>query len=140
MHKVIVDTNVLVSALIQRSYPYHILYDLVLEDKIRLCVSQPLLAEYYEVLKRPKFEPFPDFGVKAKAVLAGIEIKAVWYDPHIKLDLISDRDDNKILELADESFADFIITGNTTDFTFPYYKQTRIVTPRNYWEQYKPEP
>jgi len=49
------------------------------------------------------------------------------------LNIISDKDDNKIVELADESNADFIITGNTNDFTFPKYKNTKILTPRDYW-------
>ncbi len=44
-----------------------------------------------------------------------------------------------ILELADECKADFVITGNTTDFTFSSYKETKIVTPKEYWETYKPE-
>jgi predicted nucleic acid-binding protein len=66
------------------------------------------------------------------------DLKAIKYDPTIKLELITDVDDNKILELADESKADFIITGNTTDFTFPVYKNTKIVTPKAYWENYKP--
>jgi putative PIN family toxin of toxin-antitoxin system len=138
MQKVIVDTNVLVSALIQKSYPYHILYDLVLEDKIRLCISQDLLAEYYDVLGRPKFRQYQDFAAKANVVLAGIEVKAERYFPTVRLDLISDKDDNKIVELAEACMADCIITGNTADFTFPYYKQTKIVTPREYWEQYRP--
>jgi predicted nucleic acid-binding protein len=38
--------------------------------------------------------------------------------PTVKVDLIPDLNDNKILELADECEADFIITGNTNDFTF----------------------
>lgn len=44
-----------------------------------------------------------------------------------------------ILELADECSADFIITGNTNDFTFSAYKQTKIVSPKGYWENYAPE-
>jgi predicted nucleic acid-binding protein len=39
-----------------------------------------------------------------------------------------------ILELAHECVADFIITGNKTDFTFNSYNQTQIVTPKQYWE------
>jgi len=46
--------------------------------------------------------------------------------------------EDKILELADESGADFIITGNTNDFSFSNYKHTKIVNPRDYWEIYKP--
>lgn len=55
----------------------------------------------------------------------------------IQLTIISDKDDNKLLELAEESTADFLITGNTNDFTLKKYKQTRIVTPKEYWENYK---
>ena len=139
MQKVIIDTNVIVSALIQRSYPYHIIYDLFIEDKICLYVSPPLIAEYHAVLERSKFSHFQEFYIKAKTVLANIETKALLVKPSIVLDIVSDKDDNKILELADECGADFIITGNTKDFTFPQYKQTKIVTPHINWEQYKPE-
>ncbi len=61
MLNVIIDTNVLVSSLIQRSYPYRIVYEQFLGNAFQLCVSEELLAEYYEVLARPKFSRFPDF-------------------------------------------------------------------------------
>ena len=138
MQRIIIDTNVIVSSLIQKSYPYHIIYDLFIEDKIYACISQPIMEEYYAVLERPKFAQFQDFAIKAKIVLANIEIKAHRYKPRITVDLISDKDDNKLLELADECAADYIITGNTNDFTFPRYKQTKIVTPKDYWEKYRP--
>jgi putative PIN family toxin of toxin-antitoxin system len=138
MQKIVIDTNVIVSSLIQRNYPYFIIKDLFIEDKFQLCVSNELLSEYYDVLSRPKFSRFPDFYIKAELLLADIETKSIKYKPTIKLDLISDKDDNIILELADECNADFIITGNTTDFTFPNYKETKIVTPKEYWEIYKP--
>jgi len=138
MQKVIIDTNVIVSSLIQLSFPHRIIFDLFIEDKIHLCISPQLMTEYYEVLKRPKFAQFQEFSMKARVVLANIEMKATFYQPRIVLGLISDKNDNRILELADECAADFIITGNTNDFTFPLYKQTRIVTPRYYWENNKP--
>ena len=138
MQKIVIDTNVLVSALIQRSYPYLIVNELVIENKSQLCVSDELLTEYYDVLARPKFARFQDFFARAEALLVDIETKATKYSPSIKLNLISDVDDNKVLELADVCSADFIITGNTTDFTFAMYKQTKIVTPKQYWEDHKP--
>ena len=138
MQKLIIDTNVIVSSLIQKSYPYRIVFDLFIGDKIILCISPSLVAEYHEVLERPKFVQFRDFVSKAKTILFNIEMKAQKYEPSIIIDLISDKGDNKILELADICEADFIITGNINDFNFPQYKQTRIVTPRNYWENHKP--
>ena len=139
MQKIVIDTNVIVSSLIQRSYPNFIISELFIEDKFQLCISDELMAEYYDVLSRPKFAKFRDFFVRAEGLLADIEVKATKYLPTITLQLISDDDDNMILELADVCNADFIITGNTTDFTFPTYKQTKIVTPREYWDNYKPE-
>jgi putative PIN family toxin of toxin-antitoxin system len=135
MQKIVIDTNVIVSSLIQRGYP--IINELFIEQKFQLCISEELLAEYYEVLARPRFSKFQDFFIRAESLLAEIEAKAVKYVPTITLDLISDDDDNMILELADECLADFVITGNTADFTFPLYKQTQIVTPRTYWENHQ---
>lgn len=139
MQKIVVDTNVIVSSLIQRSYPYKIIYELFVEDRFVLCISEELVSEYYEVLSRPKFAAFPDFFTKAERLLADIETKAKKFTPTTTLDLISDEDDNMILELADECSADFIITGNTNDFTFSAYKQTKIVSPKEYWENFVPK-
>ena len=139
MQKIVIDTNIIVSSLIQRGYSNLIIKELFIEQKIQLCVSDELMTEYYEVLARPKFSKFQDFFIRAEILLADIEAKATKFIPTIKLQLISDLDDNMILELADECLADFIITGNTTDFTFPTYKQTKIVTPKEYWENHRPE-
>lgn len=139
MQQVVIDTNVLVSAIIQKSYPFLIVDTLFITGRISLCVSDEMMAEYYDVLSRPKFAKFQDFFARAEQMLADIETKAMRFTPQVKIDLISDKDDNKILELADASLADFIITGNTTDFTFSNYKETKIVTPRIYWELYRSE-
>jgi putative PIN family toxin of toxin-antitoxin system len=137
MQKIVIDTNVLVSSLIQRSYPYKIINELFIENKFYLCVSDAILLEYYEVLQRNKFAKFHDFFARAESLLVNIESKAIKFYPSLKVYLITDADDNMILELADEAQADFIITGNTTDFTFPIYKGTKIVTPKEYWENYQ---
>ena len=137
MQKVVIDTNVLVSSLIQRSFPYKIVNELFIEDKINLCVSEDLMKEYYDVLRRPKFIAYSDFVARADSLLADIEAKATMYIPQISLDIISDKDDNKILELADACAADYIITGNTNDFTFQKYKSTQILNPRDYWLLYQ---
>ena len=133
MQKIVIDTNVIVSSLIQKSFPYKIINELFIEDKINLCVSEALMMEYYDVLRRPKFAGYYDFVARAESLLADIEAKAIMHYPLISLNILSDKDDNKILELADVCAADYIITGNTNDFTFPTYKHTQIVTPKEYW-------
>lgn len=66
-------------------------------------------------------------------MLVDIEKRAVKYFPTVKLEIINDLDDNKLLELAETCKADFLITGNTKDFTLQTYKETKIVTPKEYW-------
>ena len=138
MQKVVIDTNVFVSALIQRGFPYLIVNDLFIEGKLDLCISDEVLQEYYLVLSRKKFNKFQDFVSKAETLLADIETKSTKVFPTTKLSIISDKDDNKFLELAEKCKADFLITGNTNDFTIKKYKQTKIVTPREYWENFRP--
>jgi putative PIN family toxin of toxin-antitoxin system len=134
MTKIIIDTNVIVSALIQRSYPYYILYEHVLGDKVTFCLSDALMREYVNVLNRPKFSKYNDFVYRAECVLSYLLKKAKMYQPTVRLDIIKDADDNRLLELADISRAEFLITGNTNDFTMSNYKNTTIISPRDYWE------
>jgi uncharacterized protein len=136
MQKVVLDTNVLVSAFIQRSYPSFIIYELVFGRKIQLCISPELAIEYHEVLNRSKFSRYPEFLNKAETLLAIIETTAIVYRPKSRVDILSDKDDNKLLELASECKADFLVTCNSTDFTIKKYKSAKIVTPKEYWEKY----
>jgi putative PIN family toxin of toxin-antitoxin system len=136
MQKVILDTNVVVSALIQKSYPYLILNNLYFERKIELCVSEDLITEYYEVLNRPKFARYPDFVATANLVLKDIHEHATLFYPSQVLEVIADPDDNLLLELAAESKADYLVTGNTNDFIISSYELTRIISPKEYWEMW----
>jgi putative PIN family toxin of toxin-antitoxin system len=137
MQKIIIDTNILVSALIQRSYPYFILNSCVFDNQVDLCISDDLFNEYFEVLHRPKFIRFPDFLNNAELVLSQIDSIAKKYYPTQQITEISDIPDNRLLELAVEADADFLITGNTKDFVMDYYKNTKIVSPKDYWETYR---
>lgn len=99
--RLILDTNVLVSALIQRSYPYFIVDQILADDSLQLCLSEKLFAEYVEVLNRDKFSRFPDFLFRAQTLLTDLESKALMYSPTIQLAIIKDQADNRLLELAE---------------------------------------
>ncbi|MDR3001047.1 MAG: putative toxin-antitoxin system toxin component, PIN family [Fibromonadaceae bacterium] len=138
MQKIIFDTNVLVSSIIQKSYPYLIVRELFFEDKLSLCLSASLMQEYWDVLFREKFSKYSAFYFEALDLLEEISDKAIFFSPKTNIDLLGDKDDNMLLELASESNADFLITGNSNDFTISKYRETLIVNPKNYWENYKP--
>lgn len=61
------------------------------------------------------------------------------FHPKTKFKILSDKSDNKLLELVSTCGADFLVTGNTNDFTMKKFKKTKIVTPKEYWEEYVSE-
>ena len=132
--RIILDTNVLVSALIQHNYPFFIVDNILADTNLQLCISPKLFAEYLEVLKRDKFSRFPDFHARAQALLADIEGRSLRFDPSKVVTIIEDDADNRILELAEACEADYIVTGNTNDFTMTEYKGTKIVSPKDFFE------
>jgi len=137
MQKLVIDTNVLVSALIRESYPHRIVFDIFPDKNIIWCISDEVFGEYDSVLNRTKFSKYSGFTIKAERLLAFVEAIAAKFTPQITLKVIKDLSDNKFLELASTCEADFLITGNTLDFTMSTYGQTKIVTPKEYWEKYR---
>lgn len=133
-NRVVLDTNILVSALIGNSYPKQIIFECIFDKKIIVCVSPQILKEYQEVLNRPKFDEFKDFKKKALILLNYFEEIAEYYEPTFKLDFISDEADNRFLELALTANAQYIVTGNFTDFDFTEFKSIKIVSPQYFYE------
>jgi putative PIN family toxin of toxin-antitoxin system len=139
MQKLILDTNVIVSALISISIPTKISYELVLTEKVEICLSEVVLVECVEVLNREKFSKFAHFKTKAEVVLNRLREIATFYQTDRKIEVLTDTSDNKFLELAAVSAADYLTTGNTLDFTITEFEYTKILTPREYWDNYAPK-
>ena len=135
MLKVIIDTNVFVSSLIQYNYPFLVVdYIFKVRKSIELCISEELQNEYSEVLNRIKFFRYQDYDLKSKILLANINDFGCIYLPTIVINIIHDKADNKFLELAETCEADYLITGNTKHFPMKEYKKTKIVSPKEFWE------
>jgi uncharacterized protein len=139
MQKLILDTDVLVSALIASSIPTRILYELVLTQKVETCLFEEVFAEYVAVLNRDNFSKFTNFKTKAEVVLNKLREISTFYRTDRKIEILTDTSDNKFLELAAVSSADYLTTGNTLDFTITEFEYTRILTPREYWDNYAPK-
>ena len=116
MLRVVVDTNVIVSALLKAESGPALIVSLILNEEIELCLSEEIYKEYREVLARDKFKQLDQASVKR--LLEELRICAAWIKPKISLSAIkSDPEDNKFLECAFAAEADFLITGNTKHFS-----------------------
>lgn len=111
---------------------------MVFAQLVEPCLSTEIFEEYIEVLGRDKFNRFPNFKSKADVVLTKLNEISSLYKADRKVEVLIDTSDNKFLELAAVSSADYLVTGNTLDFTIKEFEYTKIVTPREYWDNHKP--
>ena len=123
--KVVIDTNILVSAALKDRDPELVIQFIVDHPESAWVASQPILTEYEEVLNRPKFRLTQD--VKAKwfnllnEALVLVEVDTV-------VDFPIDPDDAMFLACALSADADFLITGDTNIFQGRSLLNTVVVT------------
>lgn len=123
---IVMDTNVLVSALLRPYGKPNRILRLVLGGIVTLAMDGRILAEYREVLLRPKFS-FPKSRIDR--ILAHIKTKAVFAPPYSSSLTLPDPDDVVFLEVALSSYADALVTGNKRDYPAPLRHGMAVMTP-----------
>ena len=117
---VVLDTNVLVMSISMHS-PYYAIWKRFLTGEYTLCISNEILEEYSEVLARNI--SFYVSEAIVNTILTRKNVKR--FDPHFSFGLIrQDPDDNKFVDCAIVSNADFIVTEDKhfnvlKEITFP---------------------
>jgi len=107
--KIIVDTNVLVSAIIRDNIPEQVIMWIVSQPVIEWLATAEIVQEYKEVLQRKKFK-LPSDVIDSWFRLFDEELVLV--SPEITVNFPRDVKDAKFLECALESKADIFITGD----------------------------
>jgi predicted nucleic acid-binding protein len=124
--RLVLDTNVLVSALLFRAEASRLL-PLWHNGRYRLAVNPPILREYLRVLAYPRFGLAPD---EVRAV-AG-EYVLPWCDPfpdETGPRVCRDPDDDKFLYCARQAKASALVTGDRDLLVLaPRWRGVRILT------------
>lgn len=134
MLRVVLDTNVLISALAFHGETKRI-WDLAERRKFRLFTSAFILSE----LERNLLKLGLDADQAALLIEDLREIASV-VDPRVKISVIEqDETDNRILECAMEARADVLVTGNLKHIRpLASFHDIEIVTPREFLTKYFP--
>ena len=106
--RVAIDTNILLVSVSDRS-PYHLIFQSFIERKYHLCVTTEILDEYAKILSIYSSQ------LLANNSLEVIEnaVNSVFITRYFAFDLIKiDPDDNKFVDCAIASNADFIVTND----------------------------
>lgn len=109
--RVVLDTNILVGALITKGTPPDAPYQAWLRGEFELVTSTAQQAEIARVLVRPRLQRYLD-PEEAAAIVENIDARALVLDAPPDVDLSPDSKDNPILAAAIAGKADLIVSGD----------------------------
>ena len=121
--RVVLDTNVLISAFIFPGGPPEAVYRLVLEGRVELVTSRPLLIELGRVLT----EKFDWDSSRADEVVAQVARLAQVVRPTETVrEIAADPSDDRVLEAAAEGGAEVIVSGDRHLLRLGTWRAVRI--------------
>lgn len=128
--RAVVDTNVLLSALLWNGTP-HALLEHVRNGAVTLISSPALLAELARVLERPKFDVvLLRSDTSRTQTLAEVRQLAEVIDPPpLAQPVCRDPDDDTVLALALAAQADIVISGDDDLLSLGSFESIPILTP-----------
>ena len=130
--RVVIDTNILVSGLLNPFGPPGRVIDLATAGELVVLFDDRILAEYRAVLLRPRFGFHPD---DVRILLEYLEHEGEHVAARSMKLKLDDPDDLPFLEVAETGIADALITGNVRHFRPKYGKvRVKVLTPAKFCE------
>lgn len=124
--KVVIDTNIFVSAILFGGNPKKIL-ELLEEEKFDLLISPDLYVEIFS-----KLDDFSAEEILTNNLRFVLDYKAFKIAPKKTVNVCRDPKDNMLLSLCGEGHADFLITGDKDLLVLKNFKQTKILNPKDF--------
>ena len=134
---VVLDTNVWVSAWLWRGVPNNFIR-LAINRRIIICTSEPLLAELENTLAYKKLQKkIQSLKLTQEQLLIGTrEIAEIYAIKNLVVPELRDLDDNIVLATAFAAQAEVIITGDRDLLVLKDYQETKIMTAKDFLQQY----
>lgn len=129
--RVVLDPNVLVSALISPSGPPAQILSAWVHERFEIVVSPALLAEAQDVLARPKFRRWVTHTTAEELVQALKDTAILADDPPAKAGLTPDPDDDYLVALAHSANVTYLVSGDT-HLTGLLDPKPSVLTPRQF--------
>jgi putative PIN family toxin of toxin-antitoxin system len=128
---VVLDTNVLVSAVLTAHGACSRIVDLLVEGELDLYADDRILAEYTSVLERPELRIDPHDAAVLLELIRSVAHLVSGAPLSVQL---PDPEDSAFLEAAAASQS-ILITGNTRHFPKGSRAGVKVLTPREFLEQ-----
>lgn len=128
--RLVLDTNVVVSALLWRGAPYRLIESIRRQvEAVSVYTSAPMLVELADVLSRPQLGKRLDaIALTATEVLTDFATFADIVEPTPVHGVAPDADDDIVIGTAVAAGADFIVTGDARLLGVGQYRGISIIT------------
>ena len=129
---VVLDTGILIAALITKDSPPGQIYQAWRKRKFELITSEWQLSELRRVSRYPKLRRYL-IPSEAGNMINGLRYQAVVLTDLPTMDVSQDPDDNPVLAMAVAGAADFLVSGDKRDLlALGHVDNTEIVTARDF--------
>ena len=130
--KIVIDTNVVVSALFFGGKPQQLLH-YAITGAFDVFVSREIIKEYNELIERiaskysgkKEFFSIDDFLSKCSLV-----------HPSRRIDVCRDHDDNKFLECAVEAKCLYVVSGDSDLLDLKHFEDVKIITVAEFFDRF----
>jgi len=131
---VVLDTNVIISALLSAEGPPAQIIDLWEAGVFDVAISTPLLDELKRALDYPQVKKFqkmtPD---EINTLLGRWSTISVYVEPEVALEVVEDdSDDNRVLECAVAAKVNYIISGDKHFLDLGEYRGIEVLPPAGF--------
>jgi uncharacterized protein len=131
--KVVLDTNVVISAVLSHDGIPAKIFEMLLSGNIQNYTTKEIVEEIKDVLERLKITKLVD-NIQRRWIITNFEQSSICIKPSVNLTIIkNDPDDNKFLECAVSAQAKYIISGDTHLTDLKRYHDILIVTPTEFF-------
>lgn len=131
---VVLDTNVMISALLSTGGPPAQIIDLWEAGAFEVAISAPLLEELKRALDYKQVKKYlklaPD---EINTLLGQWSTISIYVEPEVELDVVEDDpDDNRVLECAIAAEANYIISGDNHLLDLGEYQGIEVLPPAGF--------
>lgn len=129
--KILIDTNILISALFFGKFPKEFLNE-VLEENFEICINDKIFSEYERTIARKI----------AKKKILDEELyerflgETKFFERKSDLKICRDPDDDKFINCAIDAKAIYIVSGDNDLLDIKNFAGIEIVTAREFYEKY----
>ncbi len=133
MIRAVVDTSVVVRAVLKPLGTVGPVLDLLAERRYRLLYSMVTLEEVIDVLARPRLRRrFPLEGRDAQTVIDLLTLRGEAVEPRHRFQACRDPKDDKFLDVGVEGHADALVTGDEDLLVLHPFQGIPIVGPTEF--------